>query len=37
MMAGDLVLRAIWIVRTWIKIGPRNLVYNMFRYQMMVW
>ncbi len=33
MMAGDLLLRTIGIARAWVKIGLRNLAYNMFRFQ----
>jgi len=33
MMAGDLLLRTIGLARAWVKIGLRNLAYNMFRYQ----
>ena len=33
MMAGDLLLRTIGIARAWVKIGLRNLSYNMFRFQ----
>jgi IS5 family transposase len=33
MMAGDLILRTIGIVRARAKIGLRNLAYNMFRYK----
>jgi len=36
MMAGDLILRTIGIVRARAKIGLRNLAYNMFRYKTMV-
>jgi IS5 family transposase len=36
MMAGDLILRTIGLVRAWVKIGLRNLAYNMFRYQTLV-
>ena len=36
MMAGDLLLRTIGIARAWVKIGLRNLAYNMFRYQTLV-
>ena len=36
MMAGDLILRSIGIVRGRAKIGLRNLAYNMFRYKMLV-
>lgn len=35
MMAGDLILRSIGIVRARAKIGLRNLAYNMFRYKML--
>jgi len=33
MMAGDLIVRAIGMARAWVKIGLRNLAYNMFRFQ----
>jgi IS5 family transposase len=33
MMAGDLILRCIGIIRARAKIGLRNLAYNMFRYK----
>lgn len=33
MMAGNLILRSIGIVRARSKIGLRNLAYNMFRYK----
>jgi len=33
MMAGDLLLSTIGIARAWVKIGLRNLAYNMFRFQ----
>ena len=33
MMAGDLILRTIGIIRARVKIGLRNLAYNMFRYK----
>jgi IS5 family transposase len=33
MMAGDLILRCIGIIRAMAKIGLRNLAYNMFRYK----
>jgi IS5 family transposase len=36
MMAGDLLLRTIGIARAWVKIGLRNLAYNMFRFQTLV-
>jgi transposase, IS5 family len=36
MMAGELVLRTIGIARAWVKIGLRNLAYNMFRFQTLV-
>jgi len=36
MMAGDLLLRTIGIARAWVKIGLRNLAYNMFRFQALV-
>ena len=36
MMAGDLILRAIGIIRARVKIGLRNLTYNMFRYKTLV-
>ena len=36
MMAGDLILRTIGIARAWVKIGLRNLAYNMFRFQTLV-
>lgn len=36
MMAGDLILRTIGIVRAKVKIGLRNLAYNMFRYKTLV-
>ena len=36
MMAGDLILRTIGIIRARVKIGLRNLAYNMFRYKTLV-
>ena len=36
MMAGDLILRSIGIIRARVKIGLRNLTYNMFRYKTLV-
>jgi IS5 family transposase len=36
MMAGDLILRTIGIVRARAKIGLRNLAYNLFRYKTLV-
>jgi len=36
MMAGDLILRTIGIIRARVKIGLRNLTYNMFRYKTLV-
>ena len=36
MMAGNLILRTIGIVRARAKIGLRNLAYNMFRYKTLV-
>lgn len=36
MMAGDLILRTIGIIRAKAKIGLRNLAYNMFRYKTLV-
>lgn len=36
MMAGDLILRCIGIVRARAKIGLRNLAYNLFRYKTLV-
>ena len=36
MMAGDLILRTIGIIRAMAKIGLRNLAYNMFRYKTLV-
>jgi IS5 family transposase len=36
MMAGDLILRTIGIIRARAKIGLRNLAYNMFRYKTLV-
>lgn len=36
MMAGNLILRTIGIARAWVKIGLRNLAYNMFRFQTLV-
>lgn len=36
MMAGDLILRTIGIIRARSKIGLRNLAYNMFRYKTLV-
>ena len=36
MMAGDLILRTIGIVRAKVKIGLSNLAYNMFRYKSLV-
>jgi IS5 family transposase len=36
MMAGDLILRTIGLARAWVKIGLRNLAYNMFRFQTLV-
>lgn len=36
MIAGDLILRTIGIIRARAKIGLRNLAYNMFRYKTLV-
>lgn len=36
MMAGDLILRTIGIIRARAKIGLRNLAYNMVRYKTLV-
>jgi IS5 family transposase len=36
MMAGNLLLRTIGIIRARAKIGLRNLAYNMFRYKTLV-
>lgn len=36
MIAGDLLLRTIGIARAWVKIGLRNLAYNMYRFQSLV-
>ena len=36
MMAGNLILRTIGIIRASVKIGLRNLAYNMFRYKTLV-
>jgi IS5 family transposase len=36
MMAGDLILRTIGIARARVKIGLRNLAYNMFRFHTLV-
>ena len=36
MLAGDLILRTIGIIRARVKIGLRNLAYNMFRYKTLV-
>jgi transposase, IS5 family len=35
MMAGNLILRCIGMIRAWVKIGLRNLAYNINRYALL--